>query len=286
MEKKGLGKGLGALFPSESGTPSGGVSEVGVDDIRFNPYQPRETIDDAKFQELVASVRVHGIIQPIVIRTSEDGRYELVAGERRLRAARTVGLSRIPAVIRMLSDEQSLQIALIENIQREDIGAIDAAIAYRRLADEFGMSQEEIAVGVGRSRSSIANTMRLLSLPEDVKRMLVAGKLTEGHARAVLTLESPNDQVDAAHRIADAGLSVREAERLTKGIMEHSNVSSVSRETNRKIEDPNLLDAEARLREILGTKASIIKWKDRGRIEIEFYSDDDLDRLLNMLCSF
>ncbi len=286
MEKKGLGKGLGALFPSESGTPSGGVTEVGVNEIQFNPYQPRESIDDAKFQDLVASVHVHGIIQPIVVRTRENGSYELVAGERRLRAARKVGLARIPAVIRMLTDEQSLQMALIENIQREDISAIDAAVAYKRLADEFGMSQEDIATGVGKSRSSIANTMRLLSLPDDVKRMLMAGKLTEGHARAVLALESPNDQVEAAHRIVDAGLSVREAERLTKSMTEPTHNTPVSRETIRSEKDPNLLEAEARLREVLGTKTSIVKWKDRGRIEIEFYSDDDLERILNMLCAF
>lgn len=286
MEKKGLGKGLGALFPSESGTPSGGVTEVDVSEIQFNPYQPRETIDDTKFQELVASVRVHGIIQPIVVRTGENGSYELVAGERRLRAARKVGLTRIPAVVRMLTDEQSLQMALIENIQREDISAIDAAVAYKRLADEFGMSQEDIATGVGKSRSSIANTMRLLSLPDDVKRMLMAGRLTEGHARAVLALESQNDQVEAAHRIVDAGLSVREAERLTKSMTEPTQNSHVSRETIRSEKDPNLLEAESRLREVLGTKTSIVKWKDRGRIEIEFYSDDDLERILNLLCSF
>lgn len=286
MEKKGLGKGLGALFPSENGTPSGGITEVGVSDIQFNPFQPREAIDDAKFQELVASVHVHGIIQPIVVRTRENGTYELVAGERRLRAARKVGLARIPAVVRILSDEQSLQMALIENIQREDISSIDAAVAYRRLADEFGMSQEDIATGVGKSRSSIANTMRLLALPGDVKRMLMAGKLTEGHARAILAIDSPNDQVEAAHRIVDSGLSVREAERLAKGMIEPQHTVPVSRETIRSEKDPNLLEAEARLREVLGTKTSIVKWKDRGRIEIEFYSDDDLERILNMLCSF
>jgi len=286
LEKKGLGKGLGALFPSENGTPSGGITEVGVSDIQFNPFQPREAIDDAKFQELVASVHVHGIIQPIVVRTRENGTYELVAGERRLRAARKVGLARIPAVVRILSDEQSLQMALIENIQREDISSIDAAVAYRRLADEFGMSQEDIATGVGKSRSSIANTMRLLALPGDVKRMLMAGKLTEGHARAILAIDSPNDQVEAAHRIVDSGLSVREAERLAKGMIEPQHTVPVSRETIRSEKDPNLLEAEARLREVLGTKTSIVKWKDRGRIEIEFYSDDDLERILNMLCSF
>lgn len=286
MEKKGLGKGLGALFPSESGTPSGGTMEIGVNEISFNPYQPRVKIDDEKFRELVASVQIHGIIQPIVVRKISADNYELVAGERRLRAAREVGMATIPALVRVLTNEQSLQMALIENIQREDIGAIDAALAYKRLSDEFGMSQEDIASGVGKSRSSIANTMRLLSLPDDVKNMLSSGRITEGHARAILTLDSENDRVEAAHRIAEAGLSVREAERLARTMNEPSQVVNVSRETVQKPEDPNLLDAEARLREIYGTKVSITKWKDRGRVEFEFYSDDDLNRILNLLCGF
>ena len=283
---KGLGKGLGALFPSEVSSPTGGVSEIDVDSIEFNPFQPRDSIDDTKFRELVASIQVHGVIQPIIVRKNSAQGYELVAGERRLRAAREIGLLHIPAVVRVLTNEQSLQIALIENIQREDINAVDAAMAYRRLAEEFGMSQEEIAVSVGKSRSSIANTIRLLNLPSDVTKMLSAGKLSEGHARAVLTLETPADQVEAAHRIVESGLSVREAERLAKMMTDPVQVANVSRETIKKSQDPNLLDAESRLREIYGTKASIIKWKDRGRIELEFYSDDDLERILNMLCSF
>lgn len=282
MEKKGLGKGLGALFPNEQSVPAANPSEIDVDAVVFNPYQPRKSLDDTKFRELVASIRVHGVIQPILVRNAMDGSYELVTGERRLRAAREVGLKVIPAVVRTVTNQQSLQMALIENIQREDISAIDAAIAYKRLSEEFGMSQEDIAVGVGKSRSAVANTMRLLTLPDDVKRMLAAGKLSEGHARAVLTLDSAADQVEAAHRIADAGLSVRDAERLARDFQNPPEY--VSRETFRNQEDPNLLEAEARLREVLGTKTSIIKWKDRGKIEIEFYSDDDLERLLVFLC--
>lgn len=288
MEKKGLGKGLGALIPGADKEARGsGSSEVEVARISANPYQPRGHFDDDKFQDLVSSVRVHGVLQPVVVRSKGDGDYELVAGERRLRAAKAAGLTRIPAVVRELTNEQSLEVALVENLQREDINPIDAAIAYKRLSEEFGLSQEDLAFGMGKSRSTVANTMRLLSLPESVKQELASGRISEGHARAILSVEGEAAQVELCKRIIASGLSVREAEKVAKEPAPGSasgGSASVSRETIAVPEDPNLLEIESQLRDYYGTKASITKNKGRGRIVLEFYSDDDLERILLLLC--
>lgn len=288
MEKKGLGKGLGALIPgAEREARGGGTAEVDVARVSANPYQPRGHFDDDKFQDLVSSVRVHGVLQPIVVRSKGDGNYELVAGERRLRAAKAAGLARIPAVVRELTNEQSLEVALVENLQREDINPVDAAIAYKRLSEEFGLSQEDLAFGMGKSRSAIANTMRLLSLPESVKQELSAGRISEGHARAILAVEGDAAQIEMCKRIIGSGLSVREAERLAKEPAageKRGTGENVSRETVAAPEDPNLLEIESQLRRHYGTKVNIVKSKDRGRIVMEFYSEEDLDRILSLLC--
>lgn len=286
MEKRGLGKGLGALIPGaeKEVRPAGGM-DVELERITANPYQPRGRFDDDKFQELVNSVRVHGVLQPIVVRTKGDGDYELVAGERRLRAAKAAGLTRIPAVVRELTNGQSLEVALVENIQREDINAVDAAVAYRRLCEEFGLSQEDLAFTVGKSRSAIANTMRLLTLPDSIKEEVRSGRISEGHARAILSVEGATTQIELCKRIIGGVLSVREAEVLAREWARGSvsSAGNVSRETTAAKEDPNLLEAESQLRGLFGTKVRIVKNKDRGRIEIEFYSEDDLERLLLLL---
>ncbi len=287
MEKKGLGRGLGALIPGAERTEKYAGVELEVDRISFNPYQPRESIDEEKLQELLSSVRVHGVLQPIVVRPSGSGDYELVAGERRLRAAIAAGLRTIPAVVRELTNEQSLEVALIENLQREDINPIDAALAYRRLTEEFALSQEELAFGLGKSRSAIANTLRLLNLPEEIIEHVRAGRLTEGHARAILAVEDPAFQLEMSNRVLQAAMSVREAEKLAKRWSDEGSgalaAGGVSRETARRQEDPNVAEIEARLRELYRTKVRLVMKKDRGRIEIEFYSSEDLDRLLNLL---
>lgn len=234
MEKKSLGKGLGALIPGADRIERGSGTEVDIDRISVNPYQPRDFIDDDKLQELMNSIRVHCVLQPIVVRPKGAGDYELVAGERRLRAATAAGLQRIPAVIRELTNEQSLQVALIENIQREDINAIDAAVAYKRLADEFGLSQEDLAFGLGKSRSAIANTLRLLNLPWEVVENIKAGRVSEGHARAILSVDGEDAQIELARKVMGAGLSVRETERLAKEWgkgKSNSSGQNVSRET-------------------------------------------------------
>ena len=286
MERKGLGRGLGALIPGAERTERYSGVELEVDRIGFNPYQPRESIDEEKLQELVSSIRVHGVLQPVVVRPS-GGDYELVAGERRLRAAIAAGLRTIPAVVRELTNEQSLEVALIENLQREDINSIDAAFAYKRLTEEFGLSQEELAFGLGKSRSAIANTLRLLNLPEEIREHVRAGRLTEGHARAILGVEDTRSQLELSKRVLEAALSVREAERLARRWSGEGGTAPaaghVSRETSRNQEDPNIAEIEARLRDLYRTKVRLVINKDRGRIEIEFYSSDDLERILNML---
>jgi ParB family chromosome partitioning protein len=287
LEKRGLGKGLGALIPGADTSNSQPVSEIEIDRIGLSPYQPRESIDEDKLRELADSIRVHGVLQPVLVRPRPQGGYELVAGERRLRAAAAAGLSRVPVTVRNLTDEQSLQVALIENIQREDINAIDAALAYKRLLEDFGMSQEELAVSLGKNRSTIANTLRLLNLPSPVREDLKSGAITEGHARAILSLEGEKDQMALCDRVKAIGLSVREAERLAKrwtpDLMRTQDGRIVSRETLQPPQEPNDLYIEARLREIYRTKARLVRNKDRGRIEIEFYTEDDLERILNLL---
>lgn len=290
MEKRALGKGLGALIPgTDELLTKSAVSEIQISKISLNPYQPRIGIDDEKFQELVNSVRVHGILQPILVRVKSDGNYELVAGERRLRAATVAGLPSIPAVVREFSNEQSLEAALIENIQREDISPFDSAKAYKRLSDEFGLSQEEISFALGKSRSSIANTIRLLNLPDVILSYLKNGQLSEGHCRAILSISDEKIQLSLAELIVNDGLSVREAEKMSKDItagQEQDEIKIVSRETITKEIDPNILDFQSRLRERFGTKVNIIKKKDKGKIELEFFSDEEFERILNLLAGF
>ncbi len=286
MEKKGLGKGLGALIPGAEDKNTENATEISIDSITYNPYQPRKNIDEDKLTDLQNSIKVHGVLQPILVRKKDSGGFELIAGERRLRAARNIGLKSVPALVKRLTDQQTLQIALIENLQREDIDSIDAAIAYKRLADEFNMSQDEIAVSIGKSRSAITNTLRLLQLPNVIQNQIKQSKISEGHARAILSLKDERQQIELCDRIIESGLSVRDSERAARQYSEYGqkeNGGNVSRETFPPYKDPNLLELEAPLRETLGTKVTILKQKDRGKIEIEFYSEDDLERLASLL---
>jgi ParB family chromosome partitioning protein len=272
------------LIPG-AGREDGPVSEIQIDKIAFNPYQPRKSLDDEKFQELVRSVRVHGVLQPVVARVSESGGYELIAGERRVRAALAAGLLRIPAVIREATNEQSLEVALIENLQREDIGPLEAAAAYKRLCDEFGLTQDDIASRIGKSRPSITNTLRLLNLPEEIQRSLSSGEISEGHARTLLGVTDPEHQRAVWSQVVEQELSVRDTERLCREI----GARNVSRETSRTPtvatpdRDPNLLEIEDQLRRLFGTRVTITVGRDRGKVEIEFYSEDDLTRILTLL---
>ncbi len=280
MERKGLGKGLSALIPAAD---PGGVLELDVESISLNPRQPRKTVDEGAIRELAASIREHGIIQPVVVRPSGDGRFELVAGERRLRAARVAGLRRIPALVRAMEDQQSLEVALIENIQREDISPMDAARAYRRLMDEFDLSQEELASRVGKSRPAIANTLRLLQLPPAIQDRVEKGELSEGHARALLSIPNPNGQLLVADEIVRKGSSVREAERMARAWNSAARREVVSRETSPHPAKAELAAVEEQLRELFKTRVRVLYAEDRGRIEIEFYGQDDLNRILELI---
>lgn len=263
------------------------VIDINLDTIRLSPYQPRKSFDDDGLDELTESIRRNGVLQPVVVRRVEDGSYELVAGERRFRAAVQAGLKSIPAVARVLTDRESLEIALIENLQREDIKPMERAQAYRRLIDEFGLTQEQVAATVGKSRPAVANTLRLLNLPLPVIESVDREEISEGHARALLSIADPETQMSVWEKIVRRGLSVREAERLSR-MSEASGTSRtahVPRETCHGRRDPALADVEDKLRRYLGTKVVISRRRDKGRIEIEFYDEDDLMRILDLLAS-
>lgn len=283
MDRRGLGRGLSALIPGGEDGGAVTVVQVEIDSIALNPWQPRKHLDDESIAELSASVREHGIIQPIVVRTVAPGRYQLVAGERRLRAARAAGLTTVPALLREMPDQESLEVAMVENLQREDISPLDAAGAYQRLMEEFDLSQEEIAARVGKSRPAVANTLRLLQLPKAVLARLEKGELTEGHARALLMLSNPNAQILLADDVIRRQCSVRETERLARTWPAGTSAAStVSRETVRT-SDANLAAVEEQLRQLFKTKVRVSIAQDRGRIEIEFYGEDDLNRILGLI---
>jgi ParB family chromosome partitioning protein len=280
--RRGLGRGLGALIPgATSDEPSGPITEVDVSRLSPNPFQPRRDIQGPEFDELVASVRRHGVLQPVIVRPSQDG-YEVVAGERRWRAAEAAGISRVPAIIKEISDREMLELALIENLRRQDLNPIDRALAYRRLSEEFHMTQEQVAEVVGGSRPAVANTMRLLDLPGEVQASISQGRISEGHGRALLTLHAyPNVILELWRSIEEKGLSVRETEDLAK-----SRLRRVSRETvarHARPQDPQITDLAMQLRERYATSVSIVPNGKKGTIQIHYYSPDDLERLIDML---
>jgi ParB family chromosome partitioning protein len=272
--QQGLGRGLAALIPQRS-SPLAGHTEIPISRIRPNPFQPRKRIDVEALQGLAASIAEHGVIQPILVTEVLDG-YRLVAGERRLRAAELAGLERIPAVIRQLADPAQLELALVENVQRADLDAIEEAHAYRQLIDEFGFTQESVATRVGRARSTVANTLRLLELDPAVQAAIADGRLTEGHGRALVGLQ-PEVQARLLDSIVGQALSVRQTEELVRRLREPKP------EPTPKAADPDIERVEEELRRSLGTKVSLARTRRGGRIVIEFYSDEDLGRLYERL---
>ncbi len=275
---QGLGRGLAALIPQRPSSQQGTV-DIPIARIRPNPYQPRKRMDDAELATLTASIEEHGVIQPILVTETLDG-YELVAGQRRLRAAEAAGLDRIPAVIRQLSDPARLELALVENLQRADLDPIETAGAYRQLIEQFGFSQETIATRVGRARSTVANTLRLLDLAPGVQLAVAEGRLTEGHARALggLAAEYQERVLDS---VIGQELSVRQTEELVRRLREPKPTPADSAEPARL--DPDLERVEEDLRRALGTKVSLARSRRGGRIVIEYYNDEDLGRLYDRL---
>jgi ParB family transcriptional regulator, chromosome partitioning protein len=280
MEKRNaLGKGLSALIPDPPPPPPSAdapVTELDIDALAPSDLQPRLQMDDARLEELTASIRSHGVIQPIVVRKVDDG-YEIVAGERRWRASQRAGLLKVPIVVRDIPDDRLLASALIENLQREDLNAIEEALAYRRLSDEFHLTQEQIADSVGKDRSSIANTVRLLKLPIEVRENVANGTLTMGHARTLLALAEEQTQLRVARDVVAKQLSVRETEALVKKIAEPPAPRP------EPVKDVHTRAAEDRLRFVMGTRVRIVRKRKGGRIEIDFGSEDELQRLFEQL---
>ena len=275
-----LGKGLSALIPDAPEPIRTGAIEVDIDLLTPNEHQPRLTMDDARLEELAHSIKANGIIQPILVRRDGTG-YRIIAGERRWRAAQRAGLQRVPVVLREVSqgDRQLLELALIENLQRENLNPVDEALAYQRLAEDFSLTQDQIAAAVGKDRSSVANFMRLLRLPEEVRGDLAAGTLSTGHARALLPLPDAAAQRQAAREVISRGLSVREAEALVKRLLGQGTATKSAARPNEPEKDVHTKAAEDRLRFALGTKVRIIRRGRAGRIEVDFGSEAELNRI-------
>jgi len=277
-KRPALGRGLSALIPDAPAAPAAGerALDVDIDLLRPNRFQPRTAMDDTRIDELARSIKANGVIQPIVVRKADKG-FEIIAGERRWRASQRAGLLKVPVVVREISDDRLLPVALIENIQREDLNPIEEAQAYRQLADDYHLTQEQIADSVGKDRSSIANYLRLLRLPSEVRNNLSAGTLSMGHARALLALTDEAAQLRVARDVLARNLSVRETESIVKKPID----PATPREEPEK--DVHTRAAEDKLRFALGTRVRIVRKGKRGRIEIDFQSEDELHRLYEHL---
>jgi ParB family chromosome partitioning protein len=275
LNKRGLGKGLSALIPMDDKEQEN-VQDIKISEIRANKNQPRKKFDEEKIRELSDSIKEHGVLQPIIVR-KKDGGYELVAGERRWRAAQKAGIEKIPAIIKDLSDADVMEIALIENLQREDLNPLEEAEAYKKLIDEFGMTQEELSKRVGKSRSQIANTVRLLNLDEEIKKLISEEKLTAGHARALLAIEDKKERLKIAKKISESNMSVRETEETVK-------IKTQEKKKNKNQEiNPVFIDITEKLQRALGTRVKVKGTEKRGKIEIEYYSEDELERILETI---
>ncbi|AZS18041.1 MULTISPECIES: ParB/RepB/Spo0J family partition protein [Paenibacillus] len=276
---KRLGKGLDALIPSLSIDEDEKVIEIPLNQLRANPYQPRKTFDEESIKELAESIRQHGVIQPIIVRSVLKG-YEIIAGERRFRASQFCGNTSIPAVVKSFSDQQVMEIALIENLQRENLNAMEVAVAYQGLMDQFQLTQEELSLKVGKSRSHIANFLRLLSLPDEVKEYVSRGTLSMGHARALVGLKDSAVIMQLAKQCIDHEWSVRD---LENAVQQLDKKKLESKKTAVKKRDPYIEEVEEGLRERYKTTVKIKENKDKGKIEINYYSKQDLQRLLDIL---
>ena len=279
MEKRALGKGLSALIPTRDAESSASenVLNIPLSQIRTNKYQPRVEFNQEKLNDLVNSIKEKGVVQPVLVRKAPGG-YELIAGERRLRAVKSLAMEKIPALVKDVSDVDMLELSLIENIQREELNPIEEAHAFQKFITDFSFTQEKIAKVLGKDRSTIANTVRLLSLPKKVQDYISKDTISAGHAKALLSLPTENEQLRVCNLIVKKGLSVRETEALI------THRSSGVRKVETK-KDQNITNVENQLQQILGTRVSIFHGKKRGRIQIEYYSNDDLNRILGILQS-
>lgn len=280
VKKSALGKGLGALIPevdeAKLNIDRNGILEVDINYIAPNENQPRKNFDEEKLNTLSQSIKEKGIIQPILV-TKDGEYYTIIAGERRWRAAKLAGLKKVPIIEKKLSDIEVMEISLIENLQREDLNPIEEAMAYKRLVDEFSLTQEEISKRVGKSRPAVANSLRLLNLDPKVANYLVEGTLSEGHGRLLVSIDNHDMQYEVAKKIIDESLNVRQTEKLIKKLNEKKPANS-----NKDKKDIYIREIEEKLKSVLGTKVSINKSRKKGKIEIEYYSEDDLQRILDL----
>ncbi|MBZ5199599.1 ParB/RepB/Spo0J family partition protein [Planomicrobium chinense] len=274
---KGLGKGINALFPGESLSETETINQISITQIRTNPYQPRKVFDETALQELSESIKEHGILQPVVVRKSGK-HFELVVGERRFRAAKLAKLTEVPALVKELTDQQMMELAILENLQREDLTPIEEAEAYQKLMEALNITQEQLAFRLGKSRPHIANHIRLLALPEDVRDMISDKKLTMGHGRTLLGLRLKKLIPETAEKVVKENLNVRQLENLVQRLNE-----DVPRETIEKKKDLFIEEKQSELRDRFGTNVQIKKTKNKGKIEIEFFSEEDLERILELL---
>ncbi len=281
MKKSGLGKGIDALFSenvfvSENSEENGlsGVKTVRLSDVEPNRNQPRKNFDEEKLQELSESIKEYGVISPLIVSEMEDGRYRIIAGERRWRASRIAGLTEIPVIIKEYTEKEIMEIALIENLQREDLNIIEVARGYKQLIDEYSLTQEKLAERMGKSRSAVTNVLRILTLPKEILDLVEEDKLSFGHARALVSVEDKELSIKIANLAVEKGLSVREIERLA---------SAKEKVFIEKKEDLHLKALEDKISKDLGRKIKISKGKNKGKIEIEYYSDEDLENIIKML---
>jgi len=287
MKKSSLGTGLSSLIPEKTKRFSEGVPanketdviNVSVDSVVPNPNQPRYYFDGENLKDLAESIREHGVVQPIIVTKLAEGKYELIAGERRLRASKLIGNKEIPAIVRKADNQEKLELAIIENVQRHNLNAIEEAKAYKRLKEEFGLTQEEIAKKLGKGRVAVANTMRLLELPVEIQRGLIENKITEGHARAILGLENPEKQRALYELILKDKLTVRDVENKVREI----NIPTHTRKISALTVNPEIQDLENRLQQSLGTKIQIKKKGTSGKIMIDFFSEEEFEKIKNLL---
>lgn len=278
--KGGLGRGLEALIPPSE---NNGAMEVDLEAIAPNPWQPRRAAETASLQELADSIRQHGILQPLVVTALGEGRYQLIAGERRWHAAKLAGLAQVPVLVREATPEEALELALVENIQRADLNPLEEAAAYRRLLDEFGLTQELVARRVGRARVSVANSLRLLGLPEEVKEALAAGRISEGHARAILQVPDAPGQLLVLRFVEEKSLSVRQAEELARRLVADGLAARAQRSARARVKSPDASALEHELMVSLGTKVELFHSRKGGKVVIHFYSEEELQSLRERL---
>lgn len=277
VSKRGLGKGLGALIPENDEKVQNAVMELKITDVEPNDKQPRKAFDDQALTDLSESIKEHGVVQPIIVRQVGSG-YQIIAGERRWRASRLAGKRTIPAIVKECSNLEVMELALIENLQREDLNSIEEAQAYKSLIEEYNMTQEDISKKIGKSRPAIANSLRLLQLPMEIKSMVAEGKISQGHARALLAIEGEKKQLEMAEKVVTQQLNVRQIEKLAKDTKHKEKTEAPPNPYEIEIKQ-----LEERLKTALGTKVTIQYKRNKGKIEIEYYSNEELDRILDLL---